>query len=210
MSKDLIRDVEIIEPPIEELTKKNSWLRKTCLNSCLTTILFIAILIGGLKLYLGSGPKNIKRLPKNYPLEIPVYDEYNTSKVVFISGQYKSRSLKLTGIFSQIILPDEFLSGLDTENPYHTSTVNQKIINTWRFASGSTVDNRDTVKIEWSNKEVNTEEIIAFYENKLKESGFIITTEKTATYQKINFRKDTTDGVVYIKPTDSIFLLVNF
>jgi len=215
MSKDLIEDVQIIEPPIEELTKKNSGFKKACFSSCLTALLLLILGIVAFRLYLGRGPHEIKTLPKNYPLTIEVYDRYNVDRVTLISQKYKNRSLRLAGLFSKIIISPTLLN-LSTPTPQEEAGLKKQAQELWTFINTPLGSYTDTVKIEWRNIESTTEAMMSFYKNTLAKNGFTITEKENAGYQIIEFNQEGVDGSLYVQKNiqnDMVsyaFLLINF
>lgn len=217
MSKDLTEGVQIIEPPIEELTKKNSGFKKACFSSCLTAVLIIVITIFGLKFYIGNGPKEIKQLPKNYPMSIEIYDEYNLDKVYFISATHKSRSLRLAGLFTKITVSPELISIKDPTPEDTPSTLEEKAMDLWHFMRMPIGDNTDTVKMEWRDIDSKPETMISFYKNKLEKSGFEFTENFTEKNIQLDFTNNNDiNGTVFAQKgeieekTPYAFLVVNF
>jgi len=88
--------IEIVEPPIQELSKQRHGFLKTCLTSCLIIVILVTIGIFALKYSLGPGPKNLKKLPDNFPADVPIYDKENIETITFISGRYSTKNYFVT------------------------------------------------------------------------------------------------------------------
>lgn len=200
MERDLTEGVQIIEPPLEELTKKNSGFKKACLSSCFTAIMVIVLIIVGLKLYVGRGPRQINQLPANYPMSIEVYDEYNLEKIYFISAKNKSRSLRLAGLFTKITVSPALISIESPSSENIPDTWEAKALDLWQFMQMPIGDNTDTIKMEWKDIASKPETMISFYKNKLEKSGFKITESQNNQEMQLDFTNNTNvNGLILVK-----------
>lgn len=223
MRDDLIKDVKIIEPPIQELSKRKFGFVMACLSGCGCLLLVTVGAIIGLKIYIGQGPQKLKTLPENLPKEIFIYDQYNIEKITFISGKYKSRSLGVAALFPKIILSPLLISLMDGSiggvNGDDSSTSSKKAgaYSFWRLITAPVTDNRDSIQIEWRDIQVEPNYMLRVYKNKLQEKQFKIDSESEGkNFQQFTFtRDDGIDGTVYAqhpengKKIDYAFLLVN-
>jgi len=95
MRRDVIKNVKIVEPPLEEFTRKYSTfsaIKRTCLGGCGCFVFLVIAIYIVVKFFLGVGPQTIKIVPENFPKDIPVYDKENIETMTFISGKYKNRN----------------------------------------------------------------------------------------------------------------------
>lgn len=200
MHSDDLKDVEIVEPPIQELTKKNHWVGKACLSSC-GLLLFLAVaLIIGLKIYIGPGPKQSKNLPANFPRDIPIYDEYNADKITVITGRYKSRSMEIAAFFPKIILSPLILSvGKDSEADGEKKE--DFMSQVWRVLKKPVSDASDTIQVEWFNNESEPNSMISYYRTKLTDAGYAVNTESDGpNFQQFTFSGGSgNSGTVYVE-----------
>jgi len=220
MDKDLIKDVEIVEPPMRELTKRKFGFAAACMSSCGFFLLIIIGLIIGLKIYIGQGPQTLKTLPESFPQDISIYDQYNIDSITFISGKYKSRSIGVASLIPKIVLSPLFYSlrdGETTDGQTTTPTKKFSAYNFWRLITTPVSNNRDTIQIEWRDIQAEQSFLISFYKNKLREKQFKIETESESTiFKQFTFsRSDGIDGTVYArhpegsKKIDYAFLIIN-
>ena len=191
MKRNLIDNVKIIEPPIEEITKKRSGFKKTCFTGCGCLVFFLILVIVGIRVSMGPGPKTIKELPENFPKEIPVYDQDNVEKIIFISGKYKNRGIEIAAFFPKIILSPLLLT-LDNQD---TSTGKQGYLkDVWKVVSTPVGDSRDTVRIEWGHIDASPNFIINYYKTELKKINFTIEVESEGGgIKQFSFKRD--DGI---------------
>ncbi len=220
MDKDLIKGVEIVEPPMRELTKRKFGFAAACLSSCGFFILILIGLVVGLKIYIGQGPQSLKALPESFPKDISIYDQYNIDGITFIPGKYKSRSIGVASLIPKIVLSPLFYSLKNDATgggDAGSSTKKFNAYNFFRLISTPVSNNRDTIQIEWRDVQAEPSFLISFYKNKLREKQFKIDTEsESKTFRQFTFsRADGIDGTVYAqhpedsKKIDYAFLIIN-
>ncbi len=193
-----IDNIEIVEPPIEELTKKRHGFFRACMLSFFLMILIIIGIIIGLRISMGPGPKTIRSLPVNFPADIPIYDKDNVENITFISGQYKSRGLEIAAFFPKIILTP-LLIQMDPEQNSATNTAKRSFGDFWKVLTTPVGDSRDTIQMEWRDLDTAPNFLISYYKNELKKKNFNIDSEINAqTYKQISFsRPDELSGTLY-------------
>jgi len=215
-----INNVEIVEPPIGELTKKYSafsTIKRTCLTGCGCLVLLIIGIIIFVRLALGSGPQTLKKVPDNFPNDIPIYDQDNTEKITFVSGKYKNRGIEIAAFFPKIILSPLFLTlNKNEQNTNDTGRI-ASVKNLWNIISAPVSDHRDTVQIEWRSLDAEPSFIINYYKTELQKNDYKIDVESEGkAVRQFSFSKDTITGSIYVqgneelKPgTDYVVLTVN-
>jgi len=214
--KDLIKDVQIVEPPIHELNKGSFGLKKSCFVGCGFLLLFLTGLLIGVKIYIGSGPKKVTALPLNFPLEdIPIYNKDKVVDMTLISGEYKSRRMELAAILPKIILLPFLLGGNDEEISEHEKP---NLKNLFQTIATPITDKKDNFKMEWKDVDNNYNTFINYYKNELQRHGFSIDTSSDgANFKKIDFsRNDGYTGTIYAEnqsdarnKTSYAFLILN-
>ena len=215
-----INNVEIVEPPIGELTKKYSafsTIKRTCLTGCGCLVLLIIGIIIFVRLALGSGPQTLKKVPDNFPNDIPIYDQDNTEKITFVSGKYKNRGIEIAAFFPKIILSPLFLTlNKNEQNTNDTGRI-ASVKNLWNIISAPVSDHRDTVQIEWRSLDAEPSFIINYYKTELQKNDYKIDVESEGkAVRQFSFSKDAITGSIYVqgdeelKPgTDYVVLTVN-
>ena len=140
-------NIEIVEPPIEELTKKRSW-KGACFTSCALLFLLLIGAVVGIKIYVGAGPESLKTVPPNFPADILIYDKDNIDSITYISARYKERGLGMATILPKLILSPIFYN---SQNGDSIGTLK----NLWNAMSAPTTNHTDSVQIEWKNVEAD-------------------------------------------------------
>lgn len=202
-----IEKIEIQEPPIEELKKKRSCLKHTCVSGCGCLILFLIGSIIFLQLTSGERVKELKNVPDNWPKSIPVYDKDNISKISILSGQERGQNLEKIALIPKFILSPIFII-LEKKFPVEKNNpegrMEQKT--TWesfvKIMKEPVADHRDKIQIEWSNLPAEPYFIFNYYKNALKKENFSINESvDREEIRQFKFNLDQTEGVLYIKDT---------
>lgn len=199
-----IDSVEIVEPPIGELTRKYSAfsaIKRACLTGCGCLVFLIIGIIIFLRIALGNGPEILATVPANFPNTIPVYDPDSIKQITFISGKYKNRGIEIAAFFPKIIL-SPLLMKTDTKNPENKATDSKisMLSNFWKTISTPVSDHRDTIQIEWQDLPAGVFFINNYYKTELQKQGYTIDVESTGdTVQQFSFSKDTINGSLYVQ-----------
>lgn len=180
-------DIEIVEPPLGELTKKKSGLLRTCLSGCGCLMLVLITLFIALKLFVGPGPKTLRTVPEGFPATIPVYDRDAIERITFIPSRYKNRGLQVASFFPKIIFAPLFVPPAEgpasaTTTATRASTWVQKVVaikNFWSLLSTPVGETGDTIKIEWRNITAEPKFVFYYYKKELEKSGYTIADQVT-------------------------------
>lgn len=206
-------NIEIIEPPLNELTKKHSY-KRTCFTGCGCLVFVIIAAAIGLRLYIGQGPTVIKTVPSNFPTDIPVYDKDAIETITFISGKYKNRGIEIAAFFPKVIL-SPLLVKMEQGKALNNTGGWQGI---WQVITEPVSDHRDTIQINWANLDAEPSFVISYYRKELTKANFKIEVESEGqSVRQFSFsREDGTSGSLYVqgdetlKPgTDYAILTVN-
>jgi hypothetical protein len=201
-----IDNIEIQEPPLEEIKKKRSCLKHTCSTGCGCIILFIIGILLFFKFVIISKPKELKSLPINFPNEIPVYDKDAITKISFISGRQKNRMLETAAYVPKFLLsPLAYLAGNETNSTSTPSVYNSGLSEIVRFIKEPVLDHRDIIQIEWASLAADPKFIIEYYQKELMKKGFDSDiTSETQSVRQIKFSKEKIDGVIYSRDNNLV------
>ncbi|MFA4831646.1 MAG: hypothetical protein WC862_04445 [Patescibacteria group bacterium] len=220
MRKD-IDNVEIKEPPLEELKKKHSCFQRSCANGCGCVIILIVTFLIILKFAAAPRPKELKNVPEHFPQSIPIYDEDSIERITFLSGAKKSRAFEIAAYLPKIILIPIYL-GMDDYAPEEIRATFQEINGEkgWkkflRLLQEPITKQKDTIEIEWNNLSAEPSFVQKFYTTELGRGMFNLeTTTETETTIQLIFDKDGINGALYINDnkqksgTDYAVLTIN-
>jgi len=202
-------NIEIVEPPIEELTKKRSW-KGACFTSCALLLILLVVAVVSIKIYVGPGPRQTKGIPANFPPDILVYDKDNIESITVIPARYKQRGLGIATFFPKLILSPIFY---DSQN-----NAGDTLKNLWAAISTPSTDHKDSIQIEWKKVSADPDFIISYYKKELRKKNFKIEVQSQGNnVQQFSFsRGDGISGSVYASSnetnkssTDLLMLTVN-
>ena len=197
-------DIKIVEPPIEELTKRHRSFTRFCLTGCGCVVLFLIGAVVALRLATGPGPQTLKTLPATFPQDVPVYDVDGIERITFISGKYKNRGIEIAAFFPKIILSPLFMNLESKPEGSTNSTSTGQIAslkNLWRIITTPVGDHRDTLQVEWNNLSTDQYFLVNFYKKELIKKDFKIDVESEGQniYQFSFSRADGVSGSFYTK-----------
>ncbi|PIT87891.1 MAG: hypothetical protein COU31_00520 [Candidatus Magasanikbacteria bacterium CG10_big_fil_rev_8_21_14_0_10_40_10] len=219
MRRDIIKDVEIKEPPLEEITRKYSTfssIKRSCIGGCGCVVFLIIVILIVLKFIIGVGPQEIKAVPTDWPADIPVYDEDHAETITFVSGRYKNRIIEVAAFFPKIIL-SPLIAVLEQDHPTSQDSQPSSLTRVWRIINSPISDQRDVVKISWINLNAEPGFLYSYYNTELSKQGYVITAQSIQTEQKqFSFAKDNITGSFYVKASEDLVstqqasLIVNY
>lgn len=161
-------DIEIVDPPLQELSKKPSLVKSSCLGGCGCLIVVIIGTLIGWRILLGSGPEKSSHIPTNFPESIPLYDRDAVERVTIVRGKYKERRELLATTLPQIIL-----GPLHSDN---TTSTSQSLATLWdKLTTPHPIS--DKITIEWQSQTVDAKFISDYYQKELRQRAYTISNE---------------------------------
>lgn len=165
-------NVLIQEPPIQEIGKRRSCLKRTCITGCGCIVLFIIGIIAILQ-FVG-GPRAVERteLPVTITEQIPLYDQDALSQIEYIPGVEKNRLLEIAAIIPKLFLSPIILT---VDEQFKSQTEGSGTWERLRTLIEEPIgDHRDTYTLVWSDLSATPTFIVDFYSRQLKRNGFTI------------------------------------
>lgn len=208
LMRKIIDNVEIKEPPMEELGKKHSCLRRTCATSfgCFIVLILVSVLI--LKFAIGPKVRELKDIPSQFAEHVPLYDSENINTIKITKGQERNRGAEYIAFLPKLVISPVVLvldngdSFIQNNNP-STSTIKEDLTAKEKFVAfmkTPVADHSDEYVIEWKNLDAEPSYIEEYYRNELAEAGFQSNlSSRTQTMRNFTFSKYGIDGVLYIK-----------
>lgn len=202
-----IDEIEIKDPPLEELTGRGNCLRKSC-GTC--SGLILTLLIGSfLALYFTAPPqgKTIKKIPTEYQT-VPLYDTENLETITLTEARERSKRIEQVVFVPKLIL-SPFLIQADQHHwilhhvrPEAAAAIEAKQ-NFWDklmvLLREPVSEQRDLLQLEWRDLNADPAYVAEYYTKSLERAGFSL--GKTVTSpetRQFTFTKPGLDGVVYI------------
>ncbi|KKW41372.1 MAG: hypothetical protein UY92_C0021G0006 [Candidatus Magasanikbacteria bacterium GW2011_GWA2_56_11] len=217
-------NIEIKDPPLEELTKKHSCLKRTCVSCCSFLVVLVLISFVILKLTLGPETRTVKTLPREFMRAVPLYDPENIETIKLTAGSGRSRGVETAAFVPKLVVAPLLLI-FDRDNTFirkyrpELSAALDEGRTDWEkfslFLEEPVGDHRDIVHIDWHGLTADRTFIAEYYETELKKKNFQIANRtETNTVSQFTFNNDSIDGVVYIEdqrstePTDFVSLTI--
>ena len=208
MRRDVIDNVEIVEPPLEELTKKSSGFKRGCLTGCFFMLLALVGFVIALRFAAGPGPQSLKKVPASFPSDIPVYDPDTIENIIFIPGRYKNRALEIAAFIPKLILAPLFLSQTESATPglLESSGIKRSASYYWKILTAPVGDRRDTVQIQWRSMDAEPSFVISYYKKELIKQNFKIDVESEGqSVRQFSFsRDDGYTGSLYVQGDETL------
>lgn len=219
-----IEQIEIQEPPIQEITKKKSCARRSCTTGCGCIVIFLIVAVLLLNFTTGPRTKTLKEIPENFPKSIPIYDQDNINNITFISGDEKNKILETIAFIPKLILsPIILVLGNNLNNNRQldeSGRIKTEKKANWKewldIVKEPVTDNRDIIQIEWTELSAEPKFVYNYYKNELEKENFSIEKETFNDSKKeFYFNLDKLDGILYIeddteeKGTDFISMTIN-
>ncbi|HAT03841.1 MAG TPA: hypothetical protein DCS29_03670 [Candidatus Magasanikbacteria bacterium] len=198
-----IDKIEIKEPPLEELNKKRSCLKRTCITGCGCFFILFVISLLLLRFAIGPRTKEVKDLPTTFTNIVPVYDVDNIEKITHTSGKERSKQVELAAYLPKLIL-SPFVIHFDKDFKYIPRTITEREMTKWEkfiaFMTDPITDQRDVFQIEWLDLPASQKFVLEYYDTELRKKGFIIGMQSINKHIiQFTFKKEDgdIDGVFY-------------
>lgn len=205
-----IEPIEIKEPPLQEIQKKKSCVRRGCSTGCVGLFILIIGIFFVIRFTAIPKPKEFRAVPSHFPSSIPVYDKDAISRITVISGKKKERMFE-TALYIPRILLSPLLNNTAEQEPSLPSSWNDLL----RIIDHPVADNRDTVHIQWKQFKAEPQFIEQYYLTNLRKTGFTVFVSTSTDAHLLSFGKDDIEGTFAITDnpaepgTDAASLIVH-
>ncbi|MBT3816942.1 MAG: hypothetical protein HOE80_00450 [Candidatus Magasanikbacteria bacterium] len=192
------QSVIIQEPPMQELRKQRSCLKRTCTTGCGCIVIFFIAMILLLQFMNKPRTKELKEVPNIIEDMLPLYDEANIDRITYFSGKEKHKTLEAIAIIPKVILSpiillleEQFIDTPEEKTTWDRLT---------SFITEPVSDQRDVYTIYWSILSAEPSFIEQHYAKELEKNEFITQIGSSSlTTKQVLFKKEQTDVILYIK-----------
>lgn len=203
-----IDEVEIKDPPLEELTGRGNCLRKSC-GTC--SGLILTLLVGSfLTLYFTAPPqgKSLKAVPTEYA-GIPLYDAANLETITLTEARERSKRVEQIVFIPKLVLSPLLIQA--DRNHWILRQIRPETAETIEAKQGfwdklmvllrePVSEQRDLLSLEWHNLDADPAYINEFYAKSLERAGFSLGKSVISPdSRQFTFAKPGFDGVVHVK-----------
>lgn len=206
--RKVIDKIEIKQPPVEELAKRHSCLRRSCATSCGCVVFIVIISLLILKFTVGPQVKEVKDLPPAFAETVPLYDSETIEKIEITEGSERNKAAEYAAFFPKLFISpvvvaldkgSAFIPSYDPLEYENKKTLTRLFDKFVAFMKTPVADHRDEYYIEWRGLEADRTFIEEFYRTKLKRNGFELgATSKHPSKRQFSFTKSNIDGILYI------------
>ena len=104
MSNKRSTDVIIQAPPIQELRKKRSCLKRSCISSCGCLGIVFLLFFGFVQLLSHPKPNIQTEVPETIASFFPIYDRDAITSITVLTSKQQGRLLQLATVIPKVIL----------------------------------------------------------------------------------------------------------
>lgn len=200
-----VDNVEIKEPPIQELNNNRSCLRRSCMTGCLFLFLLIFVFLFVVKFAATPRVRKLKNIPDIVPESVPIYDESNIESISYIAARERTRTVELAAVVPKAIL----LPILVNTEQYLPQEVKQLLGDTGdaqgldryiQLIQKPIFPSTDLIEVTWIELTAQPDFLKEFYEKELQRAGFtVVQIVSDKAVEEIRFTDDSGNitGVFY-------------
>ena len=189
-----VDEIQIQGPPIDEIRKRSSCLKRSC--GTLLGIIIVLLMVFSLLIHLVVSPntKKLSTIPTDFPAGIPLYDNENIDAITYISGKERGQAIELLAFVPKAILSPLILAieSADEATGADTETLWESFI---RILGTPLADHRKVVTVTWSELQAAPSFIQSYYRSALLQAGYEETSEKQAQHVRFVDKHGTTVNV---------------
>ncbi|HBB38514.1 MAG: hypothetical protein UV82_C0011G0056 [Candidatus Magasanikbacteria bacterium GW2011_GWD2_43_18] len=191
-------DIQIQGPPIDEIQKRSSCLKRSC--GTLLGIIIVLLLILSFLIHTIVRPriKHLAILPTDIPKEIPIYDAQNLDVISYIDGGQRAQAIELLAFVPKAILSPLILAieNADEAAGAETESLWESFI---RILGTPVADHRNILSVEWTELQAAPSFIHSYYRTALTQAGYTETDEHTADSTRFENEREGTTVTVDIQ-----------
>jgi hypothetical protein len=223
-------DIEIQEPPLKELSRARrrrfgSGACFGCSPGCLMLLLIFVGVFAAI-FFLTTGPKDVKKIPEDFPSSIPIYKPPSIERIVYLSTKRKNRGLEFAAFFPKLFLfPVSKALDIQSKRKFssfaphidlQTEVVSAKEFLT--FMRAPIGPQFSTVGVVWKQLTAKPGFLLEFYKEELSRAGYAIDATRAAPeVSYFAFRSNAASGWVSVRSsnveeygTEELVLIVEY
>lgn len=196
--------VAIQAPPLQEIRKKRSCLRRGCFSGCGCFFIVFILSLVFVNIITHPRPKKLDAVPAHIADIIPIYDKDTIQHISFLSRTQQGRIVETAAIIpkiilSPILLPLEKYTNLDRQERQLT------IQNVFSFVQEPVSDYQDMVTIVWKDLPAEPNFIYEYYHTELLQRNMrVVRLVETRSKKELSFQTDTVKGSLVIVDTPQL------
>lgn len=200
-------EVNIQEPPVSELKKQRSCLKRSCTSGCGCIVLFFVGILVLLNLLTGSGFKEVKDVPDTFPEGIELYEMERIDSISVSDKPVRGGVANAIAIVPKAFLASTYLMLGDSSpgmiGSYYDTVTFEAESNWhrfWRLMKEPLTPESEQIELVWRDLPAEPRFIQEFYTTTFESNAYDITvTANTAARRQIMFEHNEYIGSVLIR-----------
>lgn len=184
--------VTIQQPPIKELGKKRSCIKRTCTTGCFFILLFIVGIFLLVKFVSAPRSKQMKNIPEIIKTSTVLYDAENIDELRYIPGRNQHSLIETIALLPKVLLSPVVLN---LDKKVNSDNTNWQAFA--RYIKEPITDTRDSYELYWSELPATQRFVFDYYEQGLLQTGYSV--EVSTDRKSIRFSKEHISGTIRVE-----------
>ncbi|OGH67962.1 MAG: hypothetical protein A3J66_03230 [Candidatus Magasanikbacteria bacterium RIFCSPHIGHO2_02_FULL_47_14] len=164
--RDKVDDIVIQEPPIQELKKKKSCLKRTCVTGCGCIVIFFVVSLFLLRLLHGPKQQELKEVPEPVHELVQVYEPDYIQKITLTKAGDRGRVIETLALVPKTLLAPIIITAQKTQGDAGWWKEIKEFIET------PVTQAQDSIKIEWENVPAQPTFVVQYYQAAFEKKNF--------------------------------------
>lgn len=199
--------INIQEPPVTELKKQRSCLKRSCVSGCGCIVIFFIAILVLLNLVTGSGFTEVKDVPEFFPADIDLYEAERIDVIKVSDAPVRGGIANVVAIVPKVFLVSTYMvlgdNAPSSIESYYDSVELEpasRWSTFWRLMKEPITPNTRRIEMTWTHLPAEPRFIQEYYQTTLESAAFIITpTAESTARRQLLFEKDDQIGSVIIR-----------
>lgn len=204
-------DINIQEPPVTELKKQRSCLKRSCFSGCGCIVFFFIAILVLLNMVTGTGTKEVKHVPDVAPDDIAFYEIERVKSIRISDKPVRGQVATMLAIVPKSILATTYLAlgedSPETISKYYDAvefTDESALTKFQRLLNEPLTPERQHIEMVWYFLNAEPRFIQEFYVTELEKADYALTiTAASPLRRQILFEKGEVIGSILIQDADT-------
>lgn len=143
----------------DDAAEGRPWWKVCCVGCCLGIIALVVALVVGVRLFAGSGPRPVDRIPTTFPAQLPLYRVETADEILYYPAAAKNAMSRIA------------TAPLSWVSHFFGSSGDVDSVQNAIGAQLRRIEGRDTVVIRWRKLQTSRDDLIRFYAGALQQAG---------------------------------------
>jgi hypothetical protein len=154
----------------DEIEEGRSWWKVCCIGCCISFVVVIVLLFGGIRYFMGPGPKVVTQIPASFPSQLTLFrPELKRDEILFFPSSSKSQIARV------VTAPLNWFSSMANKSGLSfggmSASGSAQTLQQMFSSRLLSIEGFDTVAMRWSNVNSTPEDISRFYAGSLMQAG---------------------------------------